>query len=283
MDVNKQQRAQFGFSMVELLIVVALTSVILIGVYTTLTTNQNAYVAVQSSQLITSKSRVINSFVRSLIQQTGYRRLFQLQSNMMFQASTPLTGSKFVSEWQANQIIIGRDNTLGVSGVKNGTDIFAFRFFPSGPGQAYANGLQIEADELFSCDGTEYLVGDINTLDSKEVPIMVTLFVNTDSELICVDSINPDKKTIIANDIDDFQVLYNSDTNINYVTADTLTPLTWSSIGKIKLAFLISEEVQRNRTIENTEQTFDVLDEKIKIPGGENKIYQVVTDTITIG
>ncbi len=304
MDINNTIRSsqalkktQKGYSIIELMITLVLSMVVVLGVYTTLTSNQTAYTAVTSNQVIVDKSRTVSNILRTMLQQSGNKHLRQLQiglGNSVFMPENINLGIPV--NWQQNQRVFGIDGGGAIN--DTASDGVGIRFFTSnftnqaaGPIQ----GLAAQDDSpVLDCNGL--------AITDRPTPISMAFFIAPDpnaanpalNTLNCIDSIT-NTPVVIATNILSMQIFYGFD-NINsvatnpalatmgYVRANSATligdPSLWQFVNRIKIAILVSEDLRRGSAALSTLQNHTVLDKTITIAANRREITQVIDQTV---
>ncbi len=277
-----------GFSLIELLIALLIGSVVLIGVYSTLISNQTAYSAVISNQSITSSNRTITSLIRFYLAQAGHQRLDDLLRGSIFPPSqtTPGTGP-FNWTFAAGQVITGRDNIVGLAGVQNGTDAIAIRLYGDGVGTTTAAGAPISNAPSIGCDGTP--------LPIRLEPTVITLFVraqNGNSELVCTDNSGLGQTqtpaVILYDGVDQLQAVYGTSAASGLTYASAAAPPPWFLVQKTKVSVLIRNQIERSSNqLQGVAETrsYNLLGTNftpVVAPNANKQLRQVITETILL-
>ncbi len=281
---NSQQNS--GYSIVELMIVLLLSSIVILGGYTTLTSNQTAYAAVNSNHIIIDKSRTVNNILRTLIQQAGNRKLSHLRSGLGMAVFTPEDLSATIGvDWQQNQHIFGQDDI-------DENDTLSLRFFTS----TFNNLADTQQDDspTIDCNGQEIEEVDA-TINIKLSIVTVVAVKDKDGKIIkkeskdfvCEDTVT-NSPVILANGVESMQIHYGFVPNppeelkdTGYMRGNTILDDQWQYVNRIKLALLITEDFTRGKSDEiSLVKNHTVLDKTITVAASRNTISQVVNQTV---
>ncbi len=270
MDIKMNNRSR-GFTIVELMISLILSIIIVVGVYSTLTSNQNSYAAVISNQVAINKTRVISNVMDTLLQQSGNRILTQILNHERFSPQNiPNTLEPLHEEWRAMEKVLGTDGGGGIGATNS--DSISIRFFPS-----EFDGINIadttQDSPTINCSG--------NTISQSNTPVRITFSVVGDT-LVCNDSITNNNVVLIDGGVISMQIQYGVLTNVSniYLNATQVEGIpAWSSVTKVKIAVLISEDLNRGNII-SPANNYQVLDKFITVAANNNSVSQVITKTL---
>ncbi len=285
MDLKAMKTRMYGFSLIELLISLIIGSMVLIGVYSTLISNQTAYRAVISNQEITSSNRTITSLLQVYISQAGHRRLDELLQGSIFPPSTATPGTApFAWSFTAGQAVVGIDNAAGLLNVLNGTDVIAIRVFGDGLGGVSAAGTPITSAPSIGCNGT--------FLPIRPQPTVITLYINDMQQLICSDNSGPAQTqtpdVILYEGVEQLQVAYGTSATVGVTYAPASAALPWFSISKTKVSLLIRNEIERSANLlQGVAETrnYNILGLNVTPavdPNGNSQLHQQITKTILL-
>lgn len=251
--LNSRQK---GFSLVELMVALAISLFIIAGLFYSVIGDMKAYDSTRSTQGLATKSRMSIQYMKLYLQQAGFRNLEDLQNNNVFSDDTP---------WIQGQILRGFNNVssgtvTGIEDPKMGSDIAVIRYLGDTTG-------------IFSCDGSE--------VTSQDEQVM-TLYVNTNSELICIDGAVGAEAEILDENIDNLRLLYgiSEDASYQYFTATQIDSANnWNIVNRVKVGLLVSQNVRGNH-LEN-EQRYRLFDREISAANDTN-YRKAITETVLI-
>lgn len=244
---------QKGFSLVELMVALVLSLFLIAGLFYSVLGDMKSYDSTRGTQELVTKSRMSIQYMRLYLQQAGFRDLKQLKLNLALSQR---------NNWSEGQVLRGFNAVssgmaTGVTNPLDNSDIVTVRF--SGA-----------AEGIFGCNGDQ-----ITSLDEHEI----TLYVNTDNELICDNGITEE---ILDNQIDNLRLLYGlSDSNsYQYFTAAEIeNNKKWNAVNRVKVGLLVSQQVQANHL--NNSQIYQLFDRDISAANDTN-YKKVITETVLI-
>lgn len=248
-----------GFSLVELMVAMALSLFIIAGLFYSVLGDMRAYESVRGTQNLVAKSRMTLQTLRLYIQQAGFRDVDALKNNIHFAAGASPAGW----QWAAGQIIQGTTSSAVMTDEKLNSDIIVVRF--SGAVQG----------GMVSCNGSDY------TIAANTAPFIttneITLYVNTNNELVCQD--NDNAIQVLDENVEFLELLYGTaDNTTRYFTAAGVTD--WSTVNRIKIGLLISEGVEGNALTNSTNYT--IFNRTISA-ANDTHFRKVVMETVLIG
>ena len=249
--MDSLKRFNKGFSLIELMVAMALSMFIIAGLFYSVLGDMKAYESARGTQGLAAKSRMTAQTLRLYIQQAGFRNLAQLKNNTAFDATTSPAGWV----WASGQILQGTTSSAVMTDEKNGSDIIAVRF--SGEAQV----------GIVSCDGTNLMANAINE---------ITLYVNNNDQLMCQD--NNNAALLLDENVEFLELLYGtSDNTTRYFTASDV--VDWSNVNRIKVGLLLSQPVAGNSLTNSN--TYTLLNRTISAANDTN-FRTVVMETVLV-
>lgn len=259
----RKRSQQKGFSLVELMVALALSLFLIAGLFYSVLGDMRSYNSTRGTQRLITKSRMSIQYLRLYLQQAGFRDLAQLKLNTAFSNNANWDEGQILRGF--NAISSGTPTITGVTDPQSESDIAIIRFL--GDGTAAKN-----SGSIFDCKGDNLYITDSTT----EHQIM--LYINTDNELICNDGTNTE---ILDEGIHNLRLLYgiSDDNSYQYFTATQIeTKNKWDAVNRIKVGLLVSQEVQSNHLTNS--QTYTLFDRNISV--ADTTYKKVITETVLI-
>ncbi|QIZ77122.1 PilW family protein [Ferrimonas lipolytica] len=255
MDSITKLRQQ-GFSLIELMLTLALTLLIIGVIFTAVLADGATYEATHASNQLVNKSRMNLYTLRFYLQQAGIRNFDQIMSNEQPGPATETIGSVNWS-WNEGQIINAMNDQTTFSGALAGSDVISIRYY----------GSDAIDGEVYQCDGSTLAAGTLNTL---------TFYVSNTNELTCLDASGT---VTFDDDFDQLQVDFatNLAGDYEYVNANDVND--WADVGHLRIAVLVANQMERAQNA--TAQTYNLLGTNYTI-SGDSKVRQVVRDNINL-
>ena len=258
---------QNGFSLVELMLAMALSLFMLGGLFLSVIGELKSYESVRATEQLASKTQMSVKSLRMYIMQAGFRDLDNLMLDREFAAET---GDWTWALQQRLQGLNAPDSSAlstlsALSSAQPTSDIIAVRFI--GMTTASSSTTSSSSSDVIDCNGNAVVTND---------EYEISLYVSDANELICQD-ING--AIVLDENIEHMRLMYgiDDDSTYKYYDADDVTD--WSAVNRVKIALLLAQEVTANyQTNNNSYQLFDRT-----ISAANDTNYRLVTtETVLI-
>ena len=260
---------QAGISLVELMIALALGLMLVAGLYTMLSSNQQTYSAVRTNTQLSDSERRIELVMDKMLNQAGFRNYARVRDKEKLPAATVSGANGTTLNWVVGQAITGVNNSSGVSGVKDGTDTLTIRFYGSSrtdmdPSLSAAADLTTADDTIFDCSGTSR---------SRNNLVIMTFFVDESNNLKCYDNLSQ-TATIMETGVENMQFRFRtSGETAQFIVAPAANSSDWNNIQIIEYAMLVAKAYQQGMT--NQVRTFQLLDTTVT-SSADGKMRQII-------
>jgi len=260
---------QAGISLVELMIALALGLMLVAGLYTMLSSNQQTYSAVRTNTQLSDSERRIELVMDKMLNQAGFRNYARVRDKEKLPAATVSGANGTTLNWRTGQAITGVNNSNGVTGVKNGTDTLTIRFYGSSkndmdPSLSAAADLTTADDTIFDCSGTSR---------SRNNLVTMTFFVDESNNLKCYDNLSQ-TATIMETGVENMQFRFRtSGETAQFIVAPAANSSDWNNIQIIEYAMLVAKAYQQGMT--NQVRTFQLLDTTVT-SSADGKMRQII-------
>ena len=249
--MGQVKSANKGFSLIELMISMAVSLLIIASLFYSLIGDMKSYESIRSTQGLVSKSRMAVQTIKLYISQAGFRQFTDVEYSKAFESTTSTAGWV----WSSGQILQGTVSSSTVDDEKTDSDIIVLRF--SGA----------EEIGMVSCDGTNLTSTDINE---------ITLYVNVNDQLMCRN--NNDTAILIDENIEFLELLYGTDETPNrYFLASEIDD--WASVNRIKIGMLLSQVVTASSFTNSNNYT--IFNQTISAQN-DSSLRAVVMETVAI-
>ncbi|WP_166738773.1 PilW family protein [Psychromonas algarum] len=246
------KKSNKGFSLIELMIAMVVSLLIISGLFYSVMGDMKSYESARGTQGLVSKSRMTVQTLRLYIQQAGFRDVNAIKFNSLYDSGTSPAGWV----WGTGQVLQGAVSSTTLADEKADSDIIALRF--SGADQS----------GIVDCSG--------NNLNSTTVH-EVTIYVNVNNQLMCRD--NAGAALLLDENVEFLELLYGtSDNPTRYFTAANVDD--WDTVNRVKIGFLLSQEVNGNKLINNN--TYTLFNHTVSAANDTN-LRAVVMETVLIG
>lgn len=250
-----------GFSLIELMIAVALGTLVVMAVVTLFITNQRTYNLQQNTRIIQQQGLFVLEHMVQDIRKAGYRHISGV-----------------------NEIGVVLTEVNNISGSKDGAgnsassnpDRLTVAFDVVVEGASDRNNTTAPRD----CEGTKI---------TSTTRVLQTYWLNEEEEeLRCKSSYSAsDEGLVLLEGVESFQVLYGIDaikdglaSVSHYVTADKLTEDNVGAVVAIRMGFIVANNSGDGTT--STEKTYYLLDKEIKLGGADKKVRRQFMRTIPL-
>jgi len=248
-------RVAKGFSIVELMVAVVLSSLLLLGVTKIFVDTKSSYSLREGLSRLQENGRFAIDLAQLGLRQAGFKADSFQGDDDAFPVDATNFGPANNSFVAAGQVIAGSD------GVGANSDTLSLRFQ-----QANA------APLLFDCVSATPAAGAI---------AVNTFYVTATNTLNCIDAVGNDQ--LLVDGIENMQVLFGVDSTSNFV-ADMYVPAStvaangdWPQVVSVRLALLVSSIDRATNFTDNT--VYNLLGTNIG-PVGDNLRRQVFTTTV---
>ncbi|GLS89543.1 hypothetical protein GCM10007916_06100 [Psychromonas marina] len=226
--MDSLKKSNKGFSLVELMIAMVASLLIVASLFYSVIGDLKAYESARGTQNLVAKSRMSVNTLRLYIQQAGFRDIEALKANTVYDADV---SAATIWNWEAGQIMQGTTSSATITDNKTDSDIIALRF----SGAA--------TDGIVSCAGDDI---------ASAVMHEITLYVDDHDQLRCRD--NTDAALILDEAVEFLELMYGTTDNpTRYFSANDVAD--WSSVNRIKVGLLLSQEVSANHLENNNSYT----------------------------
>ena len=272
-------RKHAGFSVVEIMIGVALGLVLLISLYSLLVSNRQTYSSVQTNTELLSSGQQITQLINTLVQQAGFRNYARIKLNQLLPAETTTLAGITVA-WQDRQALFVSNNVGASTSAKPNTDVLQLHFVGSRNSDSIPasvlSAMGTNAPTATAADGT---IIDCLGQGVAGTSITVALYVSNDNNLICFDNIN-NQAVVMAPDVENLQIrVKNQLGSKEYKVADGST--NWTTISNVEVGFLLAKPY--DSTVAATATSISLPGETVSIASGDNhKLRQVFVSNVMV-
>lgn len=242
---------QGGFTLIEMMAALLISSVLLLAMYQNFIVTQRTYQLVEGNSLMQENARFSSDILARTVRSTGYRQSPGTGMATVFPVVNPAVAVQ-ANMLAAGQVVAGFDNAAGILNVKGGTDTITVRYQAG--------------------------VGDTDCLGNPATPgnIVINYFyvfnngnpnnISNDSLMCGAQEIGPGGGAAapqpLVSGVEDFQVLYGIDTDTDlvvdtYLNASAMTPADWGKVVTVRISALYTTV---NRVPTATRQVFTLLD-----------------------
>lgn len=245
-----------GFSLIELMIAVALGTLVVMAVVTLFITNQRTYNLQKNTRIIQQQGVFVLEHMVQDIRKAGYRHISAVNDvGIIANEVNSISGSKDdVGENKSDRLTVAFD--VVVEGASDRNNHTAPR----------------------DCEGKKI---------TSTTKVVQTYWLN-EEELRCKSSYSSSENgLLLLEGVENFQVLYGIDaikdglaTVSHYVTADKLTADNVSAVVAIRIGYIVANNSGDGVT--STKQTFYLLDKNIELGGSDKKVRRQFMRTIPL-
>lgn len=238
-------QGQSGFTLIELMAALVISSILLMAMYQNFIVTQRSYQLLEGYALLQENARFSEDVLARSIRMAGYRQNAGFTVGVAFPTDATAAAPTVSTFPSAGQVISGVNNNAAADVVLDGTDTISFRF------QGNAAGTSTD------CLGNIVGAGVIS---------VNTFYVGTDNTLNCSSTINAavaaNSPATIADGLEDMQILYGIDNNASlvagtYLNAGAVTAAQWPNVVSVRIAALYNTV---NRTPDVAPGSYTLLD-----------------------
>jgi prepilin-type N-terminal cleavage/methylation domain-containing protein len=251
---------QNGFSLVELMLAMSLSLFMIAGLFVSVIGDLKSYESVRATEQLVNKSQMSLKSLRLYLVQAGFRDLDNLMADT--ELAELVTSSTTGLNWSADQSLQGLNAIVAgdFSGAKATSDVIALRFIGITSGSTSTN------SNVINCTGDAVIDDDYE----------MALYVSDTDDLVCLDE---NGETILDTNIEHMHIKYALEDGYKYYDADDAAIGDWSSVDRVKIAVLLSQDVTANFVTNGNNYT--LFDRTISAANDTN-FRLVTTETILI-
>jgi len=233
MSVKVYSGRQGGFTLVELMVTLAISTVLMAAIYQSYLVSQRSYRMLEGLAQLQENARFSMDVLSRTIRMTGYKRNAGDEDTFAFPG-----GATFAA---AGQVVAGTNNNAdGGDSILDGSDTITIRYQGN------------TATQMTNCLGASVTDG-YTAVD--------TFYINTKNELRCSSTIAGTQP--LADGAEDMQVLFGIDTTEDkiadiYKNAGNVTAAEWGNVVTVRISMLFNT-INRAPGMSGT-QTFTLLD-----------------------
>lgn len=296
--------AKKGFSMIEMLISMVVASMVIIGVYSFLTSSQRSFTLVQANDGINRSMQMINKNITDFMHQAGFRNFRRVYERVTFKRETYEFGSNTV-DFAYNSFLGSASGEITNNHRRNHIYV---RYFGSSVEDDLNKNVtnEVENGRMYDCRG--------NFISNKQMAV-VHLFIGADG-LICEqrivtfdDSVSvvqkeiSDVDTVLINpNISEMMFAFRSDGDAEFHLAGEMDPdssdkgINFTTVNAIRYGFITKQNTHQrvNSIAENLEyhilgmdaqsEEGEATSDKVVIPQTEsesrNDLYSLISGVV---
>ena len=259
MDSLKSQ--QKGFSLIELMLAMTLSLFMIAGLFISVIGDLKSYESVRATEQLVNKSQMSLKSLRLYLTQAGFRDIenLMIQRELAEVSASSATGLS----WSEDQSLQGLNaiTSGSFSGAKATSDVIALRFIGVTSGS-----LSTSNSNVINCEGNPV------TDDDYEI----ALYVSDTNDLVCLDD---NGETILDDNVEHMHIKYALEDGYKYYDADDSEIDDWSTVDRVKIAILLSQNVTANYVANSN--SYKLFDRTISAANDTN-FRLVTTETVLI-
>ncbi len=249
--IHRQPQAHTGFSLVELMIALTLGSLLVLGLYSMLSSQRLTYSMTQANGSLTERTQRDSNFIKSMVNQAGYMDYTSMRDSLL--GNTPFIAS---GSWLKGQVVRA-DNNLTTAGFKSGSDRLQLRFLGDG-------------SLVFNCAG--------GTVPAQSL-WNVSLYVDGDEQLICADA---NGNTVLDQGVETLQLQFsNPAAPSSQLRADQVSSSAlWLTINRLSYGLLLTEAQTPTTGVLNG-SSYQILDQSVS-SANDSQLRQPLTESLVL-
>ena len=238
-----------GFTLIELMAVLLISSVLLMAMYQNFVISQRSYSLLEGYSRLQENARFSEDVMTRTIRMAGYRSNPGLPFGIAYPGSATVRTGIVINFPQSGQVVSGRDNDAVDPAILNGTDAISVHF--DGGNQmtdCFGNNV-IDTYSAFN----SFYVADNGANTSS---------LNCSSEILKPDGTSTTTTQPLIEGVEDMQILYGVDIDSDliadmYRNAANVTATQWPNVVAVRIAALYTTV---NKVPDTVTQSFPMLD-----------------------
>jgi len=234
-----------GFTLIELMAALLISSVLLLAMYQNYVISQRSYSLLEGYSLLQENARFSQDALARTIRMAGYRSNPGLTFGVAFPVDATARTATGITFPSAGQVVTGINNDVGVAAILDGTDSVSVRFDGG--------------NAMTDCFGNN-VIDSYSAVNSFYVDSGKSL--NCSSTIIKSPTVSTTSSQPLVEGVEDMQILYGVDTNADkiadtYLNAAAVTATQWPNVVTVRVSALYTTV---NRIPDTKTQSFTMLD-----------------------